>query len=119
MSPILTSAPVTTAADAELDFGHYEDRDLTRRVVGFLASNRLLEGASLLLRISGGHVELRGTVSNFRQRHRIEDFVRRVAGVHQVANQLVVGTPRRALAEPNLAGSSRFGSRDGSWPFHD
>jgi hypothetical protein len=119
MSPILTAAPVTSSADAELDFGHFEDRDLTRRIVGFLSANRLLNDASLLLRITGGHVELRGTVSTFRQRRRIEDFIRRVASVHQVANQLVVGVPRRTIADESPIGSVRRQPAKTAWPFHD
>jgi hypothetical protein len=78
---------------AVLDFGQHDDRDLTRRIVGFLASHGLLGGASVRLKVNSGHIELRGTVATFRQRDRIEAFIRRVAGVHHVTNQLAVGTP--------------------------
>lgn len=93
MTPVITqSTPVTLPTAAE-DFGQFEDRDLTRRIVVFLASHGLLTGASVLLKVNGGHIELRGTVATFRQRDRVESFIRRVAGVHHVTNQLVVGTP--------------------------
>jgi hypothetical protein len=85
-----TISPADSAAI--LDFGQYDDRDLTRRIVGFLASHGLLGGASVRLKVNGGHIELRGTVATFRQRDRIEAFIRRVAGVHHVTNQLAVGT---------------------------
>ncbi len=72
-------------------FGHFEDRDLSRRIIGFLTFHGLLREASIVLQVVGGHVELRGTVTTFRKREQIDAFTRRVAGVHNVTNQLVVG----------------------------
>jgi len=88
----MTQTLTAPAATQAKDFGQFEDRDLTRRIVGFLSSHGLLRDASLVLKVTAGHVELRGTVTNFRQRERIDAFIRRVAGVHHVTNQLVVGT---------------------------
>jgi hypothetical protein len=89
----MTQAISPLDSAAILDFGHHDDRDLTRRIVGFVASHGLLSGASVRLKVNSGHIELRGTVATFRQRDRIEAFIRRVAGVHHVTNQLAVGTP--------------------------
>jgi hypothetical protein len=88
----MTQTLTAPAEPQAQDFGHFADRDLTRRIVGFLSSNGLLRDASLVLKVTAGHVELRGTVTTFRQRERIDAFIRRVAGVHHVTNQLVVGT---------------------------
>jgi hypothetical protein len=103
---------------AILDFGHHDDRDLTRRIVGFLTAHGLLGGASLRLKVNVGHIELRGTVATFRQRDRIEAFIRRVAGVHHVTNQLAVGTPSHHFAHnstprefANLRGKPELATR--------
>ena len=98
MTPISLTPPFATQRSASQDFGQFEDRDLTRRIVVFLTSHGLLGGASVRLKVSGGHTELGGTVATFRQRDRIESFIRRVAGVHQVTNQLAVGTPSPEFA---------------------
>ena len=91
----MTKTLIAPGESQAQDFGQAEDRDLTRRIVGFLSANGLLRDASLILKVTAGHVELRGTVATFRQRERTEDFVRHVAGVHHVTNQLVVGTITR------------------------
>jgi osmotically-inducible protein OsmY len=91
----MTSYSLQPASDshdfASLDFGQHGDRDLTRRIVDFLVSHALLNGASVRLKVDRGHIELGGSVATFRQKERIEAFIRRVAGVINVTNQLAVG----------------------------
>ncbi len=100
---------LSVPADAPAqDFGQLEDRDLTRRIVGFLTFHGLLRDASLVLKVTTGHVELRGTVRSFRQRERIDSFIRRVAGVHNVTNQLVVGTISITNGRQAAAGDDLF-----------
>jgi osmotically-inducible protein OsmY len=112
MTPISLQQPIASQRTASQDFGQFEDRDLTRRIVVFLASHGLLSGASVRLKVSSGHIELRGTVASFRQRERIESFIRRVAGVHQVTNQLAVGTPLPDFASRTDIRGSRRGKTD-------
>lgn len=109
----LFAQPSTTAQPTSAqDFGRHEDRDLTRRIVVFLASHGLLGGASVRLKVDRGHIELRGTVATFRQRDRIESFIRRVAGVHHVTNQLAVGTPAPDFATRDRVRSPLRGNQD-------
>jgi osmotically-inducible protein OsmY len=103
---------IAQPATSTQDFGQHEDRDLTRRIVVFLASHGLLSSASVRLKVSGGHIELRGTVATFRQRDRIESFIRRVVGVHQVTNQLAVGTPSPDFATRDRVRSPLRGKQD-------
>lgn len=104
----MTQTLIVPAESQSQDFGQVEDRDLTRRIVGFLTSHGLLRDASLVLRVTAGHVELRGTVTTFPHRERIDAFIRRVAGVQHVTNQLVVGTISIGRGHPTAPGDDLF-----------
>jgi len=74
------------------------DEDLARRVRLFLAQQRLMKRAGLVIEARRGVVTIRGEVSTFHQRQLIVSAARRVAGATQIVDELQVDIPKVARA---------------------
>ncbi len=73
------------------------DSELERRVAAYLATRNFLSFQRLHVLASQGVVVLSGNLSSFHQRQVAVESARRVAGVTQVIDRLVVETVSRRL----------------------
>lgn len=70
-----------------------EERELLDRVRAAVSADTTLELGAVELEIDGHTIVLKGSVPGPSTKVRIEDLAGAVAGVEQVDNQLVVGSP--------------------------
>ncbi len=76
----------------------YEDRDLERRVVNYLAGRHVPGLRHLSVQARSGIVTLRGRVQTFYEKQLCQDCCRRVAGVVQFVDAVDV-----AYSQPSAA----------------
>jgi osmotically-inducible protein OsmY len=94
-----------TTERADLDAANRYDQDLRQRVAAFLAGQHRPSLRHLNVDAREGVVTLRGNVPTFYERELSVRLARRVAGVVQLNDQIVVGKlqidPRRAVTWTN------------------
>jgi osmotically-inducible protein OsmY len=76
----------------------FEDRDLERRVVNYLAGRHVPGLRHLSVQARAGTVTLRGRVQTFYEKQLCQDCCRRVAGVVQLVDAVDVAYSQPAVA---------------------
>ncbi len=84
------------------------DRELARRVTNFLAGQHVPALRAIQVEARNGAVTLRGNVRTFFEKQLTHHGARRVAGVHQVIDEIEVAWP--AKTDPYVPATRRFGA---------
>lgn len=81
-------------------FARQDDSDLERRVVNYLFDRRVSSLRAIKVSASAGTVTLRGRVSSYYEKQLCLHCCRRVAGVMQLVDEVVVMQSEQLLAVP-------------------
>src|SRR5688572_29631532 len=71
------------------------DRELARRVTNFLAGQHVPALRAIQVEVRNGAVTLRGRVRTYYEKQLSHHSAKRVAGVHQVINEIEVAWPSK------------------------